>query len=80
MMDKPHELSQVGFAAKIEHPTERRMMMTFFPDLHEKDTPRKMIHHLLIALVRPPLCGEIVFAPGRHEPERDRLAENLVHL
>jgi len=56
------------------------MIVPLLADLNEKNPSPKMVHDFLIARSFPPLNGVIEFTSGAHDPERDRIASDLLHL
>jgi len=80
VVDQPDQFTQTGSSAQINHPFQPGMMMSIFSNLHELNPTAKLIDDLLVALGLPPLDRNVIFSPGRHNPERDLPAGELVNL
>ena len=63
-----HELTCRCFADQIGHSFERRVPMSRFAALQERDSTAEVIDNFLIARRVPPLGREIEFATRHHDP------------
>lgn len=80
MVDQADQLAEIRLSPKIEDTFKGRVMVSQLSHLDKQDMAAKMIDHVLIARRVPPFDGVIELAAGVEDPERYRVAGNLLDL
>jgi hypothetical protein len=80
MVNKPHQLPEVGLAPEVDHAIQFGMVMLHVANLNKLNFSPEMIDHLLVAPGVPPFDCQIILAPGYDDPKGRILASQLAHL